>query len=72
MGGLGKIRPMPFTVYAEYPGRPGHSEFVRTTAAGAMLKAADLIGTGWLDVHICDEKHEIYWPGRLTQAMSKK
>lgn len=59
---------MPFTIYAEYPGLPGRSEFVRTSAAGAMLKAADLIETGWLGVHVCDEKHEIYWPKRQPKA----
>jgi hypothetical protein len=58
---------MSFTVYGETPGSGGHWEFTRDTAAGAVFKAADLIGDGWTDVHISDEKNQMYWPDRFDQ-----
>jgi hypothetical protein len=58
---------MSFTVYGEHPGSGGHSEFARETAAGAVFKAADLIGHGWTGVHISDGKNNIYWPDRFDQ-----
>jgi hypothetical protein len=64
---MGKVHPMSFTVYCEHPGSGGHSEFVRESAAGAVFKAANLIGDGWLGVHISDEKNKIYWPDRFDQ-----
>jgi hypothetical protein len=58
---------MSFTVYGEHPDSGGHSEFARETAAGAVFKAADLIGNGWTGVHISDENYKIYWPDRFDQ-----
>jgi hypothetical protein len=49
---------MSFTVYGEHPGSGGHWEFARETAAGAVLKAADLISDGWTGVHISDDKEQ--------------
>jgi hypothetical protein len=37
------------------------------TAAGAVLKAADLISDGWTGVHISDDKSKIFWPDRFDQ-----
>ena len=37
---------MIFTVHGEHPDGD-HSEFVRITAAGAVFKAADLLGNGY-------------------------
>ena len=45
---------MIFTVHGEHPDGD-HSEFVRITAAGAVFKAADLMGLGYTGVHICDQ-----------------
>jgi hypothetical protein len=58
---------MSFTVYGETPGSGDHREFARETAAGAVCKAADLIGDGWTGVHISDQKNKIYWPDRFHQ-----
>jgi hypothetical protein len=58
---------MSFTVYGEHPGSGGHWEFARETAAGAVLKAADLISDGWTGVHISDDKSKIFWPDRFAQ-----
>jgi hypothetical protein len=52
---------MIFTVHGEHPDGD-HSEFVRITAAGAVFKAADLMGLGWTGVHICDQNKQIFWP----------
>jgi hypothetical protein len=59
-----------FTIHGEHPRRGGHSEFARETAAGAVFKAADLIGDGWMSVHISDEKNKIYWPDQFDQLGS--
>ena len=59
-----------FRIHGEYPGSGGHSEFARETAAGAVFKAADLIGNGWTSVHISDEKNKIYWPDQFDQLGS--
>jgi hypothetical protein len=61
---------MPFTVCGENPAGGGHLEFTRDTAAGAVFKAADLMGNGWTGVYICDEKNQIYWADRF-HLMSK-
>jgi hypothetical protein len=50
---------MIFTVHGEHPDGD-HSEFVRITAAGAVFKAADLMGRGWTGVHICDQNQQIF------------
>ena len=52
---------MIFTVHGEHPDGD-HSEFVRITVAGAVFKAADLMGRGWTGVHICDQNQRIFWP----------
>jgi hypothetical protein len=57
---------MSFTVYGEYPSG-SRSKFARDTAAGAVFKAADLMGDGWTGVHISDEKNKIYWSDRFDQ-----
>jgi hypothetical protein len=57
---------MSFTVYGKNP-CGGHSEFERVTAAGAVFKAADLVGDGWSGVHISDAKNKIYWPARFNR-----
>jgi hypothetical protein len=57
---------MSFTVYGRNP-CGGHSEFSRATAAGAVFKAADLVGDGWTGVHISDAKDNIYWPARFNR-----
>jgi hypothetical protein len=57
---------MSFTVYGKNP-CGGHSEFERATAAGAVFKAADLLGDGWSGVHISDAKNKIYWPARFNR-----
>jgi hypothetical protein len=44
-----------------------HSEFVRITAAGAVFKAADLLGNGYTGVHICDQNSQIFWPDTFDQ-----
>jgi hypothetical protein len=62
---LGKVRPMPFTVYGENPGGGRRSKFTRDTATGAVFKAADLMRDGWTGVHIRDEQNQIYWPDRF-------
>jgi hypothetical protein len=59
-----------FTIHGDYPDSGGHSEFARETAAGAVFKAADLIGNGWTSVHILDEKNKIYWPDQFDQLGS--
>jgi hypothetical protein len=59
-----------FTIHGENPGSGGHSEFARETAAGAVFKAADLIGNGWTSVHISDENSKIYWPDQFDQLGS--
>jgi hypothetical protein len=56
---------MPFTVCGEHPGGGGRSEFTRDTAPGAVFKAADLLGDGWMGVHICDEKKEVLLAGSV-------
>ena len=57
---------MIFTVHGEHPGGD-HSEFVRITAAGAVFKAADLMGHGYTSVHICDQNRQIFWPDTFDQ-----
>jgi hypothetical protein len=57
---------MSFIVYGEHPSG-SRSKFARDTAAGAVFKAADLMGDGWTGVHISDEKNKIYWPDRFDQ-----
>ena len=65
--GLGEVYPMSFIVHGEHPNGGGHSEFERVTAAGAVFKAADLVGDGWSGVHISDAKNKIYWPARFNR-----
>ena len=57
---------MIFTVHAEHPDGD-HSEFVRITAAGAVFKAADLMGLGWTGVHICDQNKQVFGPDAFDQ-----
>ena len=57
---------MIFTVHGEHP-YGDHSEFVRITAAGAVFKAADLLGNGYTGVHICDQNSQIFWPDTFDQ-----
>jgi hypothetical protein len=57
---------MIFTVHGEHPDGD-HSEFVRITAAGAVFKAADLLGNGYTRVHICDQNSQIFWPDTFDQ-----
>src|SRR4051812_12280209 len=59
VGGPGGVRTMIFTVHGEHPDGD-HSEFVRITAAGAVFKAADLMGHGYTSVHICDQNSQIF------------
>ena len=57
---------MIFTVHGEHPDGD-HSEFVRITAAGAVFKAADLLGNGYTGVHFCDQHSQIFWPDTFDQ-----
>lgn len=63
---------MLFTVHGDHPDGV-HSTFLRISPVGAVLKATDLMGSGWTGVHICDETNQIYWPDRFDQlyAVSK-
>jgi hypothetical protein len=61
---------MIFTVHGEHPDGD-HSEFVRITAAGAVFKAADLMGHGWTGVHICDQNQRIFWPINSTSCANR-
>jgi hypothetical protein len=57
---------MIFTVHGEHPDGD-HSEFVRITAAGAVFKAADLMGHGYTSVHIRDQNSQTFWPDTFDQ-----
>jgi hypothetical protein len=57
---------MLFTVHGDHPDGV-HSTFLRISPVGAVLKATDLIGSGWTGVHICDETNQTYWPDRFDQ-----
>jgi hypothetical protein len=63
---------MSFTVYGEHPGSGGHWEFARETAAGAVLKAADLISDGWAGVHISDDKGQNLLARSVRSALSRE
>jgi hypothetical protein len=63
---------MSFTVYGEHPGSGGHWEFARETAAGAVLKAADLISDGWTGVHISDDKEQNLFARSVRSALSRE
>jgi hypothetical protein len=63
-------RPMSFTVHGKNP-YGGHLEFARITAAGAVFKAADLVGDGWTGVHISDANNKIYWPARFNRISDR-
>jgi hypothetical protein len=63
---------MSFTVYGEHPGSGGHWEFARKTAAGAVLKAADLISNGWMGVQISDDKEQNLLARSVRSALSRE
>jgi len=68
VGAPGKVGPNDIYRPRGAPGRAIIRNVVRIhPSAGAVFKAADLMGRGWTGVHICDQNQRIFWPDAFDQ-----